>query len=263
MSVALCLTGFIRDVNYIKNIAIFYQNNIKNNFQKLHIYYSCPSKLEEFCENEFNKEYILSLFNTSILDNKIEFFISFRDYDNKVFIDKSKELGFPLITKTNYHPYRVLSCLNGFSETAKIVNKNINYDFVFFSRLDIIQDIVSIDEILKNTQIIKTAYIWRTIPYRSENNTAFHVEDRFFICSYDCIEKIIDFYNNICNITINHDEISTEIILGKFFNTLPDIKKFHLNGLQVSNNFNLYNKQRINEKYSNQFMNKINNIIIK
>ena len=132
MSVALCLTGFIRDINYIKNINIFYENNIKNKFEKLDIYYSCPSKLEEFCKNEFNKEYILSLFKNSILDNKIEFFVSFRDYDNKIFIEKSKELGFPLITKKNYHPYRVLSCLNGFCETSKIVNKNINYDFVFF-----------------------------------------------------------------------------------------------------------------------------------
>lgn len=256
MSVALCLTGFIRDINYIKNINIFYENNIKNKFEKLDIYYSCPSKLEELCENEFNKEYILSLFKNSILDNKVEIFVSFRDYDNKIFIEKSKELGFPLITKTNYHPYRVLSCLNGFCETSKIVKKNINYDFVFFSRLDIIKNIVSIDEILKNKQITNTAYIWRTIPYRSINNLSFHVEDRFFICSYDCIEKIIDFYNNISNIKINHDEIGIEVILGKFFNKFSNIKKFHLDGLVVNNDFINYQKSRIDIKYKKDFIQK-------
>ena len=90
---------------------------------------------------------------------------------------------------------------------------------------------------------------------------SFHVEDRFFICSYDCIEKIIDFYNNISNIKINHDDIGIEVILGIFFNKFTDIKKLHLDGLQVSNNFSLYNKQRIDEKYSINFINKCNNLI--
>jgi hypothetical protein len=54
MTVALLLIGFIRDVNFIINITTFYNNNINNKFDNLHIYYSCPSKLEEFDEFEFN-----------------------------------------------------------------------------------------------------------------------------------------------------------------------------------------------------------------
>ena len=88
MTIALLLTGFIRDINYINNISTFYNNNIYNKFNKLHIYYSCPSKLEEFDEFEFNKEYILSLFKNLNINN-IEFFINFRSYDKTTFIEKS------------------------------------------------------------------------------------------------------------------------------------------------------------------------------
>ena len=66
------------------------------------------------------------------------------------------------------------------------------YNFIIFSRLDIINDIESISEIFDNTSILKNiAYTWRTIPYVSSS----HVEDRFFICSNECIDIIHHNFN--------------------------------------------------------------------
>jgi len=39
MTVALLLTGFIREPMYINNIVTFYNNIVDNKFNKLHIYY--------------------------------------------------------------------------------------------------------------------------------------------------------------------------------------------------------------------------------
>lgn len=64
----------------------------------------------------------------------------------KFILKKPKSLGFPKINNTNYFSYRVISCLNGFSDTSKIINNDINYDFVVYSRLDMIGNIVSIDK---------------------------------------------------------------------------------------------------------------------
>jgi hypothetical protein len=249
MTVALLLTGFIRDPIYINNIVTFYNNIIDNKFNKLHIYYSCPSKLEEFDVHEFDKEYILSLFNNLNINN-IEFFINFRKYDNEIYIEKAKSLRFPKINNTKYFSYRVISCLNGFSETSKIINNDINYDFVVYSRLDIIGNIVSIDKKCNNF-INKTAYIYRTIPYRADGVYP-DVEDRFFICSQDCVKHISNL--DISNLNISNDEIVTERILSKLFNTLTDTNKLHIDGLIVNNEFINYQNSRIRLKYSPGYM---------
>lgn len=213
------------------------------------IYYSCPCKIEETAHN-FDTDFILKLFKNQENAN-IKVNISFRDYDKNMFILKAEELNLPHITSHNYYSHRIISCLNGFSETAKLVNNNNNYNFIIFSRLDIINDIESISEIFDNTSILKNiAYTWRTIPYVSSS----HVEDRFFICSNECVDIIKNIYNKLVLLNIKQENFLTEIVLGIIFNLYETVSKCHLYKLKVSDNFHIYMRQRINTKYTPQFL---------
>ena len=250
MNIAVCFTGFLRNIDYIENIK--HISNIFPNLQKsLTIYYSCPSKIEETDTEKFDKDYILSLFKNQETDN-IKMNISFRDYDKNMFVEKSKKLNLSYIMKTNYHSYRVISCINGISETAKLINTSDKYNFIIFTRLDIINNITSICDIFDNNSILQNeTYIWRTIPYVSCED---HAEDRFFICSNECVDIIKDAYNKLEQINIAEEHFGAEIIIGTIFNLYENIQKRHLYNLQVSCGFNKYTEQRVKIKYTQKFL---------
>ena len=239
MSLALCLTGFLRNIDFIENITNFYNKHCMPNAQSLTVYYSCPCKIEETLE-DFNTDFILQLFKNQENAN-IKVNISFRDYDKNMFILKAEELNLSYITSNNYHSYRIISCINGFAETAKLINNDDNYNFIIFSRLDIINNIESISEIFDNTTVLKNiAYTWRTIPYVSSGNVEYHVEDRFFICSNECIDIIKNVYNKLNILNIKQEIFLTEIVLGIIFNLYENISKYHLHNLKVTANFDIY-----------------------
>jgi hypothetical protein len=251
VNIALCLTGFLRNIDFIENIKNFYNKHLLHN-QSLTIYYSCPSKIEE-TDHNFDKDFILKLFKNQENDN-IKVNISFRDYDKNTFVLKAQQLNLPHITSHNYHSHRIISCLNGFAETAKLVN-NSNYNFIIFSRLDIINNIASISEIFDNTYYLKNvAYVWRTIPYISSGNSEYHVEDRFFISSNECIDIIKNAYTKLDILNIKQEHFLTELVLGKIFNLYETISKYHLHGLKVTDDFDRYMHQRHYTKYAQLFL---------
>ena len=254
MNISICLIGFIRDINHINNLTKFINNINNSNLNSVTVFYSCPSKIEETDDNNFNEDYILNLFKNQE-NNIIKMNISFRNYNKQMFVDKTNELMLPYITSTNYHSYRVLSCLHSFSETAKLVN-NENYNFIIFSRLDLIHYILSINKIFDNNTILtKSAYVWRTFPYISSGDVANHVEDRFFICSNDCISFLKNSYDVFLNkLDIKENLLVNEIILGKIFNMHLNIQKYHLHNIIVHDELNEYTSKRIQIKYSNKFL---------
>jgi hypothetical protein len=257
MNIALCLTGFIRDEKNIYNITNFFNTINSPELKKMTIYYNSPSKIEETDSNEFDKDYILNLFKNQE-NEKLEIIISFRDYDKQKYIDYANELNLPYITCNNYHSYRIISFLSSISETTKMVDKN-NYNFIIYSRLDIINYILSINKIFDNNLVLyNSAYIWRTHPYISINELANHVEDRFFICSNECIDILKDLYLSLKNENIQNmlkNGIGSEEILGKIFNNYENIQKYHLYNIEISNNINHYMSIRHKIKYSMEFLN--------
>ena len=256
MIISLCLVGFIRDEKNINNITKFFNQINCSELKKLVIYYNCPTKIEELDNNEFDKDYILNLFK--IQENeKLEIILIFRDYDKQKYIDYANKLNLPHINKYNWHSYRLFSFLDSFSETSKIVDKT-DYNFILFSRLDMISYILSINKIFDNNLILyNSAYIWRTFPYISTGDVAYHVEDRFFICSNECIEIFKNLFLIIKNENIEKYiklELASEEILGKIFNIYEDIQKYHLYNLELSNDLNAYMQKRLAIKYSQQFL---------
>jgi hypothetical protein len=250
MNIAFCFSGFLRNLENIENIKHI-SSIFSSNVESLTIYYSCPTKIEENNTENFDKDYVLGLFKNQET-NKIKVNISFRDYDKNVFVEKSKQLGLPYITSTNYHSYRVVSCINGQSETAKLINTSNKYNFIIFTRLDIINNITSICDIFDNNSILQNeTYIWRTIPYVSSE---YHAEDRFFICSNECVDIMKDAYNKIEQINIAEEHFGAEKIIGTIFNLYENIQKRHLYNLHVSSGFNKYAEQRIQFKYTQSFL---------
>ena len=253
MNIAVCFSGFLRNLEHIENIKHI-SSIFSSNVELLTIYYSCPTKIEENDTENFDKDYVLGLFKNQETD-KIKVNISFRDYDKNVFVEKSKQLGLPYITSTNYHSYRIISCINGQAETAKIINTNNKYNFIIFTRLDIIKSIISISNIFDNKLFLKNeAYIWRTIPYISCGELSYHAEDRFFIVSNECVYIMKELYNSLEQINISEKHFVSEIIVGTCFNLHENIQKRHLHNLQVSDFFNKYAYQRIQLKYSKNFL---------
>ena len=59
-------------------------------------------------------------------------------------------------------------------------------------------------------------YIWRTIPYFSSGELAYHAEDRFFIGSNECVDIMKDLYNNLEEVeqlfAANPNEIAAIIV---------------------------------------------------
>jgi len=257
MNIAICLTGFIRNLDYINNIKKFYDTVFCSNLVNLNIYYSCPRKLEENDVN-FDESLIIDLFKKQESE-KIKINIVFRDYDKMIYVEKARKINLPYITSNKYHSHRIISCLNGYSETARLIsNSEINYNFIIFSRLDIIKNIISINKIFDNNQVLKNSmYIWRTVPYISTGDLSNHVEDRFFICSSECINLIKEIYNYIDQINIEEKNFFTEYVLGDFFNKHSNIQKYHLYNLEVSDDFIIYQTNRINIKYTDDFLNKM------
>ena len=253
MNIAVCFSGFLRNLEYIENIKHI-PSIFSSNVESLTIYYSCPTKVEETDTENFDKEYVLGLFKNQETD-KIKINISFRDYDKNVFVEKSKELGLPYITSTNYHSFRVVSCINGQAETAKLINTNNKYNFIIFTRLDFVKTINSIGNIFDNTSILKNeTYIWRTIPYISSGELAYHAEDRFFIGSNECVDIMKELYNNLEEINIPENQFGSEIIVGACFNLYENIQKHHLYNLHVSSMFNGYTEHRVRLKYTKDFL---------
>jgi len=255
MNIALCLTGFIRDEKNIYNITNFFNTINRPELKKMTIYYNSPSKIEETDNNEFDKDYILNLFKKQE-NEKLEIIISFRDYDKQTHVDYANELNLPYINCNNLHSYRIISFLSSISETTKMVDKNFN--FIIYSRLDIINYILSINNIFDNNFVLyNTAYIWRTHPYVSIGELANHVEDRFFICSNECIDILKDLLLLLKNQDIQNmlrNGMSTEEILGKIFNDYENIQKYHLYNMEISNNINAYMSIRHRIKYSKDFL---------
>jgi hypothetical protein len=254
MNIAVCLFGFIRNESNIDNITHFFNKINTPELKKMTIYYSCPSKIEETDDNLFDKNHILNLFK--IQENeKVEIIISFRDYDKQTYIDYANDLNLPHITCLNYHSYRIISCLNSITESSKMID-NPNFNFIIFSRLDLINYILSINKIFDNNSILhNTAYIWRTQPYITYDC---HVEDRFFICSNECIDIVkglISFVLKDKNIKNELQHFFSEKILGKLFNSHENIKKYHLHNMEISNDINNYLRIRDSIKYSHEFMN--------
>jgi hypothetical protein len=255
MNIAVCFTGFLRNLNYIEGIKHI-SSILSPNLRSLTIYYSCPTKIEETDAECFDKEYVLSLFKNQET-NKIKVNISFRDYDKSVFVEKSQSLGLPYITSANYHSYRIISNINAFSETAKMVDNNDTFNFIIFTRLDFIKTIISVREIFDNNLILKNeAYLWRTIPYISGIND-YHAEDRFFICSNECIEIIKGAYTKLNEIKLSEDKFCAEIFFGALFNLHKNIYKHYLYNLQVSHQFNAYTTSRVQMKYTKEFLDKM------
>ena len=258
MNVAVCFTGFLRNLDYIDGIK-YISNIMCSNLQSLTIYYSCPTKIEETDKECFDKNYVLGLFKNQETD-KIKVNISFRDYDKSVFIDKSNMLHLPHITSRNIHSYRIISNINGQSETAKLINDKEVYNFIIFTRLDFIKTIISIRRIFDNNLILKNeAYIWRTIPYVSSADGVdpYHAEDRFFICSNECNEIMKDAYDKLEQINLSEYMFFSEKILGALFNLYENIQKRYLYNLEVSNVFNSYTNSRVQIKYTKDFLEKM------
>lgn len=257
MIISLCLTGFIRDEKNINNITKFFNQIDCSELKKLIIYYNCPTKIEETDNNKFDKDYILNLFKIQETE-KLEIILKFRDYNKQKYIDYANNLNLPHINQYNYHSYRILSFLDSISETSKIVDKT-DFNFILFSRLDMINYILSINKIFDNNLILyNTAYIWRVCPYVSIGDLANHVEDRFFICSNDCLDIFKNLFFIIKNKNIEKYiklGLGSEELLGKIFNTYEDIQKYHLYNIELSNDLNVYMHKRHTIKYSKEFLN--------
>lgn len=245
MNVACVINGFIRDIDNIKNISVFFNNINNENLDKLTIFYSSPNKIEEDDKNLLDEEYITNLFKKQE-NSKLKINIKFRDYQKEDFIKYSNELNLPHLLPSYLHTYRILSFFNSISESSSLID-NEKYDFIIFVRLDIINYILSINfRHLKNE-----AYIWRTIPYISEGENSNHLEDRYFICSLECIEILKSLYQSIKNLNIDEKDFGSEIIIGKHFNNFKNINKYHIsdNIIKINeiglNNYNLI-KRRIN-----------------
>jgi hypothetical protein len=253
MNIAICFTGFLRSLSNIENIKHIY-SIFPVGLQSVTIYYSCPNKIEENDTEPFDINHVLGLFNQHEND-KMKINIQFREYDRNEFVEKAKQLNLPYITSTKYHSHRILSCLNGFSETAKLINAKDNYNFIIFTRLDIIPHVCSVNDVFDNKQILKDeAYIWRTIPYISAGDLAYHAEDRVFLCSCECVDIIKTLYDNLFKLNLSEDIFCTEKILGVVFNLNEHIKKYHLTNLVVYSTFNTYTQSRINIKYTKEFL---------
>jgi hypothetical protein len=257
MNIALCLIGFIRNEKNIYNIIKFFNNINTPELKKMTVYYNCPSKIEETDDNAFDKNYILNLFKNQE-NEKLEIIISFRDYDKQKYIDYANELNLNHITRFNFHSFRLLSFLNSISETTKMID-NEKFNFIIFSRLDILNYILSINKIFDNNLVLyNSAYIWRTHPYISIGENAYHVEDRFFICSNECIDILKDLFLLLKNENIEKyikNGFGSEEILGKIFNMYENIQKYHLYNMEISNDINQYTRQRYTIKYSKEFLN--------
>ena len=257
MNIALCLVGFIRDENNIYNIINFFNKINTPELKKMTVYYSCPSKIEETDQNPFDTNYILNLFKKQE-NEKIEIIISFRDYDRQPFIDYANELGLPYVNRHNYNSYRTISLVNSISETTNIMMDTPKFNFIMVSRLDIIDYVLSIDKIFDNNLVLyNSAYVWRTYPYVSTGELANHVEDRFFICSNECIHILKDLFLSLKNENIQNilkTEIGIEEILGYTFNNYENIQKYHLYNMEISNRIIKYMEHRYRIKYSSDFL---------
>ena len=252
MKVSCVINGFIRDIDNIKNLSVFFNNINNEKLDTLTIFYSIPNKIEEDDKNLLDEEYITNLFRKEE-NSKLKINIKFRNYKKEEFIEYGNELNLPHLLPHKYHTYRILSFANGFSESASLID-NENYDFLIFTRLDTINYILSITfRHLKNE-----AYIWRTIPYVSEGKSSNHAEDRFFICSVECIEIIKSLYQSIKNLNIDEKDFSIEIIIGKQFNNFKNINKYHISDTEININtdyLNRYMHKTQANKYSKEFIN--------
>ena len=246
MHYAVCLTGFIRDKEFITNIRNLYK--IIKNINKISIFYSCPIFINPDDNDKLNKNEIMNLFNSIILEFKdieTKLYIEFRDYNNKYFIDKVYELNLTNKLKNNYHPYRIISNIYGFSKTSSLLLKELKnnnlYDFIIYTRLDIINHIYSINNVFKEFTLKNENYILRSYP-----NDPNEVEDRFFICSNESIEELSKMYLNIDD-AINYfgkNYFTSEKIIFYFLNKMDHIKNYQIKNIEYKKSFLNYQKKK-------------------
>lgn len=265
MKIALCLTGFLREKQYIVNfINFFKQINDKFDVESFDIYYSCPEFIKEpeegNCENKEEKNEIINLFK-SIENEKIKCFIEIRNYNDetiKMFKNKLTSLNIDKITH-DLHSLRALSNLYGKCCSLKLLNgtKN-NYDYVISARLDTLGFIDNIDTILNNSlNDTLTMYIWRIYPYR--NNL--HAEDGFFIFTPGCIDFLCKLYDDLHLLNLKNEDWGPEVILGKYVNSNSNITKLFLDGVVYNAPlYQRYLQYRGTIKYNEKYNEKCNSI---
>jgi hypothetical protein len=252
MNIAVCFNGFLRNLEYIKRIKDI-PKIFSSDIDTLTVYYSCPTKIEETDKECFDKDYVLGLFKEQETD-KIKVNISFRDYDKNMFVEKAKQLGLPYITNTSFHSHRIVSCFYGQSESAKLINDK-NYNFIIITRIDVINGIKSIGNMFDNKSILKNeAYIWRTIPYISAGDLAYHSEGRFFVASNECVDILKELYNKLEEMRIPPESFGDEIVVGVLFNLHENIQKRHLFNLEVNDDFHTYAASRIALHYTKEYL---------
>jgi len=240
--------GFVRDYPIQEDVDKFL--NLLPTNSTVDIFISCPNVLDEYKNINVmvNKEEFYRVFNNKIID------INLYQYDPFKFIKKSREIGVIDFTRHRYHPYRILSLIYTISTISSIIanhieNTNVKYDNIIITRLDIIPTISSFG-LLLNKPNDDTLYCWRVI-------SNLNAEDRLQIGCYDAIKILSQMYDNII-ISPNDDEFYIELLIGKYIQSHSILKKIQENVNFIGGHKWAYSPYG---KYSDEFINYINNII--
>lgn len=180
------------------------------------IYINTPNRFSEF-DNEILSydtisNYIKVLYDIDQIKNV---YINIYDYNPSIFILRSLEFNLPhKNTYNNIYPFRILSLHYSISTLCKlIIDSNKSYDTYILTRFDIFPTITSLGDCINNTSD-NTIYIWRTIPYKSNDDA----EDRIIIGSNEAMNILSKlYYSDIYNIyNQNPENFCSEKIIGAY-----------------------------------------------
>lgn len=214
MNICLGFFGFIRNSIYYDNIISLIQLLPPNS--TIDVYINTPNRFSEFdnelLTNDNISNYIKILYNINQIKN---IYINIYDYEPSIFILKSLKYNLPKVNKyNNIYPFRILSLHYSISTLCSfIINNNKLYDTHILTRFDIIPSIKSLGDCI-NIIPENNIYIWRTIPYRSNDDA----EDRIIIGSNKSINILSTLYfSDIYNIYhLNPESFNSEKIIGKY-----------------------------------------------
>ena len=242
MRIAFAFYGFPRSEPNSEHL--LYLKNIVPKNSEIDIYYSVPNIIDEFSKDILDSNFIENFKKVFVgcLCN-----IIIRSYDPNKYIQKSMSLNLPFKTETRIYPFRILSLIDGISETSKMFDNSmtyvrnqriLTYDAIIITRLDLLHTITSIGSILPISDNL--SYVWRTCPYSSLE----HVEDRIMVGSNDLIKYLSVLYENIDFIkNLHSSEIFTEKILALYLDGTDLVKKQQIG-------FNIQYTVQGHEKYS-------------
>jgi len=205
MNVAFAFVGFIRDYCFIENYQQFINkilDSINCEVTNADVYYSSPHLLREFDEHSLDQNYVRYLIQKNC---SYESVVEFRNYDPYKYVKKCIDNNLPFITKLEVFPNRVLSFIDGISETSKLIDSS-KYDLVIYTRFDI----------LHMFEKLGTFDTSKPNVYALRNNHGLDCEDRLFYGTPRLVDLLVNFYDQILNTTVDLDNFYTERLMGGY-----------------------------------------------